>query len=88
MLRARSVSIPTLSKIRREVRTGPMEKIGGLEICQASAEAGGRDTGAISNRVSGSVLHQPSNRGRWGSSTCRSWTNTPDSAPGPELRYL
>ena len=56
--------MPTSSKSSSEVRTGPIAKIGGLEICQASAVAGGRDTGVISNRVAASVLHQPSKRGR------------------------
>ena len=56
--------MPTLSKISSEVRTGPIAKIGGLEICHASAVAGGRETGAISKRVAASVLHQPSKRGR------------------------
>ena len=56
--------MPTWSKISSDVRTGPIEKIGGFEICHASAVAGGRDSGVISNRVDASVLHQPSNRGR------------------------
>src|SRR5262245_14930477 len=88
MLRSRSAGMPTASKISSEVRTGPIEKIGGLELCHASALGGGVATGAILNRVAGSVLHQPSNLGNDSSSRCRSWMNTPASAPGPELRYL
>ena len=87
-LRSRSAVMPTLSNSSSDVRTGPIAKIGGLEICHASTVAGGRDTGAISNRVAGSVLHQPSNRGQVGSPRCRSCTNAPASAPGPEFRYL
>jgi hypothetical protein len=72
-LRARSTSIPTLSNSSYDVRTGLIAKIGGFDTCHASADRGGRDSGAISNRVACSVLHQPSNRGRsppW----CRSCT--------------
>ena len=41
-----------------------MAKMGGLDSAQASAVAGGSETGAIWNRVASRVVHQPSNRGR------------------------
>ncbi len=44
MLRSRNAVIPTLSNSSSDVRSGLIARIGGLEICHASALAGGRAT--------------------------------------------
>src|SRR5256885_7479093 len=67
-----------------------MEKIGGLLICQASAEGTGMNSGSRCNRkrVFGSLPNQPARRGSFVLVACRSCTNAPATAPGPAFRYL
>ena len=75
------------SKIASDERSGAIERIGGLEIAQASAVATGVSSGSISKRTSGSVPHHPASLGtslpRW-----RSWTKAAAVDPGPPFRYL
>src|SRR5437667_4595809 len=88
---ARSGSIPPASsKIASEARNGAMEKMGGLLICQPSADGTGMNSGSRCkrNRVFGSFPNQPARRGNLVLVACRSCTNTPATAPGPALRYL
>src|SRR4029077_5886262 len=88
---ARSGSIPPASsKIASEARNGAIEKIGGLLICQPSADATGLNSGSRCNRnrVLGSLPNQPANRGNFVLVACRSCTNAPATAPGPAFRYL
>src|SRR2546430_10760534 len=67
-----------------------MEKIGGLLICQPSAEGTGINSGSRCKRkrVFGSLPNQPAKRGSLVFVAWRSCTNTPATAPGPALRYL
>src|SRR6476661_10122266 len=73
-----------------EARKGAIEKIGGLLICQPSADATGINSGSRCNRnrVFGSLPNQPANRGNFVLVACRSCTNAPATAPGPAFRYL
>src|SRR4030095_16651289 len=73
-----------------EARSGDIEKIGGLLICQPSAVGTGTNSGSKCrrNRVFGSLPHQTPKRGRLVFIACRSCTNAPATAPGPALRYL
>ena len=63
---ARSGSIPPASsKIASDARSGAIEKIGGLLICQPSADGTGMNSGSrcMRNRVFGSLPNQPARRG-------------------------
>src|SRR5437016_12301027 len=73
-----------------EARNGAIEKIGGLLICQPSADGTGMKSGSRCNlnRVLGSFPNQPARRGSLVLVACRSCTNAPATAPGPALRYL
>ena len=65
---ARSGSIPPASsKIESDARSGAIEKIGGLLICQPSADATGTNSGSRCNlnRVFGSFPNQPARRGNF-----------------------
>src|SRR5205809_2543152 len=88
---ARNDSIPPASsKIASDARNGAIEKIGGLLICQPSADATGINSGSRCrrNRVLGSLPNQPASRGSFALVACRSCTNTPPIAPGPAFKYL
>src|SRR5262249_52936918 len=67
-----------------------MEKIGGMLICQPSADGTGIKSGSKCKRkrVFGSFPNQPASRGNLVLLACRSCTNAPATAPGPALRYL
>src|SRR5207247_11205897 len=88
---ARSGSIlPASLKIATDGRNGAIEKIGGLLICQPSADRTGMNSGSRCKRkrVFGSFPNQPARRGRSRLVACRSYTKAPATAPGPALRYL
>src|SRR6185503_14325007 len=88
---ARSGSIPPASsKTESDARNGAIEKIGGLLICQASADGTGTNSGSRCNlnRVFGSLPNQPASRGNFVFVACRSCTNAPATAPGPAFKYL
>src|SRR5439155_26670012 len=88
---ARSGSIaPASSKVSSEARSGAMEKIGGLLICQPSADGTGMNSGSRfnRNRVFGSFPNQPASRGNFLFVSWRSCTNAPATAPGPAFKYL
>src|SRR5256886_17313125 len=74
----------------REARSGAIDRIGGLLICQPSAEGTGMNSGSrcMRKRVFGSLPNQPASRGNLVLDACRSCTNAPATAPGPALRYL
>src|SRR4029450_11466101 len=81
---------PASSKVARDARNGAIEKIGGLLICQPSADATGINSGSrcSRNRVFGSFPNQAANRAHFVLVACRSSTNAPPTAPGPAFRYL
>src|SRR5439155_26907734 len=58
---------PASSKIAREARNGAIAKIGGLLICQPSADETGTNSGSRCNRnrVLGSLPNQPASRGNF-----------------------
>src|SRR5207253_248307 len=87
--RSRSIP-PASSKIASDARSGAIEKIGGLLICQPSADGTGMKSGSRCNlnRVFGSFPNQPASRGNFVFVAWRSWTNAPATAPGPALTYL
>src|SRR5438093_4556696 len=87
----RSGAIPRASsKIASEARNGAIEKIGGLLICQPSADGTGTNSGSRCkrNRVFGSLPNQPARRGNLVFVACRSCTNAPATALGPAFKYL
>src|SRR5438034_7862985 len=81
---------PTSSKIDNDARSGAIEKIGGLLICQPSADGTGMNSGSRCkrNRVFGSLPNQPARRGNFVLVTWRSCTNAPAIAPAPAVTYL
>src|SRR5213593_4718709 len=81
---------PASSKIAREARRGAIDKIGGLLICQPSADTTGTNSGSRCkrNRVFGSLPNQPARRGNLVLVACRSCTNAPAAAPAPAFKYL
>src|SRR5207253_9480584 len=88
---ARSGSIPPASsKIASEARNGAMEKMGGLLICQPSADGTGINSGSRCkrNRVFGLFLNHPASRGNFVFVALRSCTNVLATDPGPEYSYL
>src|SRR5207244_9157325 len=81
---------PASSKMASEARSSAIEKIGGLLICQPSADGTGTNSGSRCkrNRVFGSFLNHPASRGNLVFVAWRSCTNAPATAPGPAFRYL
>src|SRR5262249_10313303 len=81
---------PASSKIESDARSGAIEKIGGLLICQPSAQPTGTNSGSRCslNRVFGSFPNQPASRGSFVFVPWRSCTNAPATAPGPAFKYL
>src|SRR6059058_4761813 len=81
---------PASSKIDSEARNGAIEKMGGLLICQPSADGTGTNSGSRCkrNRVLGSFPKHPASRGNLVFVAWRSCTNAPATAPGPAFRYL
>src|SRR4029077_6253777 len=88
---ARTASIPPASsKIVSEARNGAIAKIGGLLICQPSADGTATNSGSRCNRnrVFGSLPNQTASRGKLLLVAGRSGANAPATAPCPAFRNL